>query len=169
VADGTILSGDIGDGAIQAVDIRDGEVVKGRGFMFFNTLTVPDGAQNVQVLNFEGIGRLLVSCTAGQATTKIQNTSAGDIVIVESALFRDASPPADPALKADVDLVHRTNPGPGGTVPQSSQQGTGGIQAVQWQLSAVDATGEKHVATVWTTAGAVATNCSLTAQALATT
>lgn len=169
VKEGAILSGDIGDGAIQAVDIKDGEVVKGRGFMFFNTLTVPNGASNVQVLNAEGLGRLLVSCTLGQATTKIQNTSPGSIVIVSSELFRDTGAPADPAVKADVDAVHRANPGPGGVVEQASNQGVGGIQSVQWQLSSIDAQGEKHVATLWTTAGAVGNDCSVTAQALATT
>jgi hypothetical protein len=169
VKDGTILSGDIGDQAIQAVDIKDGEVVKGQGFMFFNTLTIPNGAANVQVLNAEGLGRLLVSCAAGQATTKIQNTSTGDIVIVSSELFRDTGAPADPAVKADVDAVHRYNPGPGGVVAQDSNQGTGGIQSVQWQLSAIDAQAVKHVATLWTTAGAVGADCSVTAQALATT
>jgi hypothetical protein len=169
VADGTILTNDIGDGAIQAVDIKDGEVVKGRGFMFFNTLTVPDGASNVQVLNFEGLGRLLVSCAAGQTTTKIINSSPHDITVTESAAFRDTSAPADPAVKADVDSAHRASPGPGGIVAQASQQGVGGVQAVQWQLSGIDAQDVKHVATVWTTAGAAGPNCSISAQALATT
>ena len=169
VADGTILSNDIGDGAIQAVDIKDGEVVKGRGFMFFNVLTIPDGAQNVQVLNFEGLGRLLVSCAAGQTTTKIVNSSPHDITVTESAAFRDTGAPADPAVKADVDSAHRASPAPGGIVAQASQQGVGGIQAIQWQLSGIDAQDVKHVATVWTTAGAAGPNCSISAQALATT
>ena len=169
VDDGTILSTDIGDGSIQAADIADGEVVKGRGFTFFNVVTIPDGAQNVQMLNFEGLGRLLVSCAGGQTTTKILNTSAGDINVTHWMGFRDIATPTDPAVKADVDAVHRANPGAGGLVSQASQQGAGGVQAVQWQLAGVDAQGGKHVATVWTTAGALGSNCSVSAQALATT
>ncbi len=147
LADNSIGSSKVADNTLTAADIKDGEVVEGNGRIVSVAVTLPDGAAGTPLLGAPGLGALRASCTAGVATTQWSNTTATPVVVVNQALFHDATAP----VAGDLDYVREATVAAGATTDQPTNLGTNGVESVMWQASVDDAAGD-HVATMWVTA-----------------
>jgi hypothetical protein len=158
IKDGSVAAADLADASITAGKIKDGEVVEGNGRVLSTAVTLPDGTGFTTLLSVPGLGALRASCANGTTTTQWQNTAAGTVTVVNQVVFPTGGANAD---------VTTQNVAVGGTFAQPANSGAGGLESIMWQAS-VDSTAGDRVSTMWATASASGTACSISAQGLAT-
>ena len=151
----SVGSAAIAANAVSAGQIADGQVVEGSGSVKDARTTLTNGQTNVTVLSFTGLGTLQASCAAGVATSRFVTDSGTNVNVSVNAVTNGAP---------DSVSIFRSNPTNGGTITQPNG-GTGGIQAVEWQLSLATGATTARVVTITMSTGASLTSCVVTAHA----
>jgi len=151
----SVGSAAIAANAVSAGQIADGQVVEGSGSVKDARTVLTDGQANITLLTFNGLGTLQASCVNGVATSRFVTNSGTDVNVSVNAVT-NGSP--------DVVSIARSNPNNGGAITQPNG-GTGGVQAVEWQLSLATGATTARVVTITMSMGASTTSCVVTAHA----